>query len=225
MKSVELIVFDMDDTLYLERDYVRSGFKAVDAWLKKSQGVAGFFECAWRIFEQGTRGIIFDEALKQLGLRSDAALIQNLIEVYRTHTPQIDLAADAQICLRHLRGWKRTALISDGALQSQRAKAQALALGHWIEYLLLTDELGSEYKKPHKKSFETVQKHFNVAADRCLYVADNPSKDFIAPRALAWHTVRVSRSGGLYSQLPDSDVPDEVLPDLSALPQLLKLRD
>ena len=30
-RLVDVVVFDLDDTLYLERDYVRSGFRAVGA--------------------------------------------------------------------------------------------------------------------------------------------------------------------------------------------------
>ena len=32
--------------------------------------------------------------------------------------------------------------------------------------------------------------------DGFVYVADNPRKDFIAPRALGWRTVRIRRRGG-----------------------------
>jgi len=55
-----LYVLDIDDTLYLERDYVRSGFCAVGRWLAEHQNVEDFFERAWALFEAGARGNIFD---------------------------------------------------------------------------------------------------------------------------------------------------------------------
>jgi len=61
-RLVDVVVFDLDDTLYLERDYVRSGFRAVDAWLA-SRGILGFFGEAWANFENGLRGKAFDRAL------------------------------------------------------------------------------------------------------------------------------------------------------------------
>jgi putative hydrolase of the HAD superfamily len=223
MKSVELVVFDLDDTLYLERDYVRSGFKAVDAWLYKARGIEGFFEAAWCAFEQGKRGTIFNEALKQLRVGSNAQLIESMVEVYRAHVPEIFLAGDAENCLQRLRGLKRMALISDGALKSQQAKVSALRLNDFIEYLVLTDALGKEYRKPSKKPFEAVQNHFQVSCDHCVYVADNPQKDFMGPRALGWRTVRITRSGGLYSRLQDFCAPDITLPDLTTFPDFLEI--
>ena len=35
-----VVTFDLDDTLYLERDFVRSGFAAVGAWLATERGYA-----------------------------------------------------------------------------------------------------------------------------------------------------------------------------------------
>ena len=36
-----VIVFDLDDTLYLERDFVRSGFAAVDRWVSDRFAISG----------------------------------------------------------------------------------------------------------------------------------------------------------------------------------------
>lgn len=40
--TIKAIVFDMDDTLYEERQYVISGFKAVDQYVIEQFGVTGF---------------------------------------------------------------------------------------------------------------------------------------------------------------------------------------
>ena len=49
------LVFDLDDTLYLERDFARSGFAAAGDWLQQELGIGGFAETGWRIFEAGDR--------------------------------------------------------------------------------------------------------------------------------------------------------------------------
>ena len=46
-------VFDVDDTLYLERDYVRSGFHAVATWAEETLDVTGVFDTAWGLFLAG----------------------------------------------------------------------------------------------------------------------------------------------------------------------------
>jgi putative hydrolase of the HAD superfamily len=58
------LVFDLDDTLYPERDFVLSGFQAVSGWLRLQGGVEGFYDRALATFERGVRGRIFDEVLR-----------------------------------------------------------------------------------------------------------------------------------------------------------------
>ena len=84
------VVFDIDDTLYLERDYVRSGFAAAGAWAHTELGLADLGERAWGIFEDGVRGRIFDEALVACGARADGAVVSRLVDVYRSHVPAIE---------------------------------------------------------------------------------------------------------------------------------------
>ena len=78
-----VITFDLDDTLYLERDFVRSGFVAADGWVRDRFAVAGFFDRAWALFEAGRRGDIFDRALSALHIRTSPALVQHLVGIYR----------------------------------------------------------------------------------------------------------------------------------------------
>ena len=62
--SLDLVVIDLDDTVYLEREYVRSGFLAVDS--EDRGGHLGVLRLPGRnLFLHGVRGDIFDRALKQ----------------------------------------------------------------------------------------------------------------------------------------------------------------
>ena len=49
------VVFDIDDTLYLERDYVGSGFAAVGAWIEANLGFRSFSDRCWIAFRSGRR--------------------------------------------------------------------------------------------------------------------------------------------------------------------------
>src|SRR5687767_769940 len=95
-KDAPVLVFDLDDTLYPECDYVRSGFAAVDRWLREHRGVTGFSEIANAHFRGGRRGNIFDLSLEELGLPRDPALVSRLVTVYREHKPSIRLHEDAE---------------------------------------------------------------------------------------------------------------------------------
>ncbi len=196
----QVVVFDLDDTLVSERDYVISGFAAVGVWVEARFGVAGFGGRALRHFEAGRRGDIFDLALRESGLEADLAVVRDLVHVYRDHTPAIELLEDARWWLEHGRSPDvALALITDGAQLSQQRKVAALGLAPVFEPIVYTDAFGRAGWKPNPTAFQAVMAHYpGVAAAAFTYVGDNPSKDFVAPNALGWRTVRVSRPGGEY---------------------------
>jgi len=215
------VVFDIDDTLYLEREYVRSGFNAADRWLSANRGIEGLFERAWRAFAAGARGRIFDDVVAELGI-GDESLVAELVEVYRSHRPAITLLPDARECLEMLVGRTGLACVSDGPAPSQGAKASALGLDRWLDPIVLTDELGPGFGKPHKRGFEIVERTAPVGV--CVYVADNPHKDFAGPKELGWRTLRIRRPGGLHFEAESGSDVDGERPDLAGLAEELGLR-
>jgi putative hydrolase of the HAD superfamily len=224
--SPRCVVFDVDDTLYLERDYVRSGFDAVGRWIEHRFGRRDFAGRAWACFEAGGRRTTFDVVLPELGIDPDPELVRKMVSVYRSHVPDIHLVDDAATCLRSLDVQLRTAVLTDGPLESQRAKVRALRLEERMGLIVLTAELGPGAGKPSPRGFEVVQERFGGAAGEYVYVADNPLKDFSAPRSIGWTTVRVRRQGGLHAAResgPDVDLEltglhdlDRILADRSA---------
>ena len=210
------VVFDIDDTLYLERDYVRSGFESVGRWASQWLGIEDLAERCWERFAAGMRGSIFNAVLLETRRESPPELISALIEIYRTHTPAIALADDAKECLATLNSSAAIAVISDGAIASQSRKADVLDLRRFAAPLILTEILGSSFRKPHPLAYRQVEQ--SRPARRYLYVADNPLKDFTAPTQLGWTTVRVRRQGGLHSKVENPDItPNFEMADCSGL--------
>jgi putative hydrolase of the HAD superfamily len=221
----EVVVFDVDDTLYLERDYVRSGSRAVGDWAAKNLGIRGFADLAWAAFEDGVRGTILDTALTGCGVEPGRELVGRMVEVYRTHVPAIALIPDAAECLRRLSGRVRMAVVTDGPLQSQRAKVQALGLEALVDLVILTEELGAGFGKPSPRAFELVEEQLAASGERCVYVADNPAKDFDGPALRGWRGIRIRRTAGLHRDVPSGPAVSLELPDLRALPDALGLEE
>jgi putative hydrolase of the HAD superfamily len=109
------VVFDLDDTLYPERQYVLGGFRAVAAWAHSQFGFpeARSFEELNQIFEQGIRGTIFDRWLARHGC-DNAAFLPVMVRVYREHQPQIAPFAGVRELLERLRRDFRLGLVTDG---------------------------------------------------------------------------------------------------------------
>jgi putative hydrolase of the HAD superfamily len=194
-----VLVFDLDDTLYPERDYVRSGFRAAARWLEGAHGVpaAAFFDACWGLFEGGLRGSTFDEALARLDARGPG-VVAGLVAAYREHEPEgLTLFDDARDALDRFGARGPLGLITDGPLGVQRAKARALGVEPRFAAPVYSDALGGrDAWKPSPRPFLEVMRVLDAAGADCAYVADNPRKDFKAPRALGWRTVRVRRAGG-----------------------------
>jgi putative hydrolase of the HAD superfamily len=218
------VVFDLDDTLYLERDYVRSGFEHVGIYAEKELGIPNFAGRAWSLFLAGHRGNTFDKILQEQNLERKRSKVEHLTSLYRSHSPDIRLLPDALLCLNALQDKVRLAIISDGPLEAQRNKVAALQLNEWFDLVLLTEELGRGYAKPCASAFRLVQEQFGFDASHFYYVADNPAKDFIAPRKLGWKTIRVRRRDGLHAKVEVEGewAAEAELSDLSGLPTLLE---
>lgn len=215
------VVFDVDDTLYLERDYVRSGFGAIDELVRRDFGIEGFAARAWALFLEGVRGDTFNQVLASLGIPADEGLIGRLVEHYRNHTPDIHLMTDARLCLGTLSPLTAMAAITDGPRPSQRAKVAALGLGQWMDPIVVTSELGDGQGKPHPAAYQLVESRSQLKGRDCVYVADNPNKDFVAPRLLGWRTVRIRRNQGLHCQAPSGADVDTEIKSLDELPGVL----
>ena len=195
-----VLVFDLDDTLYLERDYVASGFRALGRWVSDNLDLHDFAERAWRRFEGGARDRIFDSVLAELGLGDRPELIQRLLFLYRAHKPDIRLAPDAKACLDRIGPEGGVALLTDGFLVAQRNKIAALGLAERpIRPIVCTDLWGRGCWKPHDRGFLHIESHYRLPSRAFTYVADNPAKDFVAPLRLGWSTVWIRRPARIHA--------------------------
>ncbi|MXN67432.1 HAD hydrolase-like protein [Stappia sp. GBMRC 2046] len=193
MAARALVVFDLDDTLYLERDFAVSGFKAVGKWLLQERSINGFADVCIGLFDEGGRGNIFDRALERSGVAADARLVKSLVEIYRGHEPSISLAQDSERYLANRSRSEPLALITDGLAETQSAKVRALGLEGVIERIVYTGALGPGFGKPHPRAYELVEAWAAPFGLPLVYVADNPMKDFVTPRARGWLTVQIKR--------------------------------
>jgi putative hydrolase of the HAD superfamily len=219
-----VIVFDLDDTLYLVRDFCRSGFAAVEQWLSLRHDAAGFARTALHLLDEGARGNVFNLALGALGIAGGEALIADLVAVYRAHEPAISLAPDAAALLAAPPAGCAFALLTDGPLAVQQRKIAALGLREMdVAPLVCTDGYGRAFWKPHDRAYAELERHFGVPGHHFAYVADNPAKDFIAPRRLGWNAVQICRPGRIHADcaVAQDGAPDRIIETLAELESAL----
>lgn len=196
------IVFDLDDTLYPERQFVRSGYQAVAEMLREQTGRdEPFADWLWRRFLAGQSSNAFNALDEQFNLGLDASDIGQLIERYRTHQPNITPFADIPPLLDAIAsvGWK-LGLLSDGPGPTQRNKLAALGLAGRFEAVVISGEQGAA--KPEPAIFQAARDQLALPHEACCYIADNRAKDFLGANKLGWQSVQVLREGQIHAAKP-----------------------
>lgn len=217
------VVFDLDDTLYLEHEYVLSGFAAVGEWAERTLGHAGLGQRAAELYAAGAGNRTLQQALLAIGGEPEGEVLAAMLNVYRTHTPNISLPADSLSSLDWIAGKAELGIITDGRPFAQRAKCERLGLRERVSRIVYTGDWGEEFYKPHPRAFESLEQEMGSGEDLFFYVGDNPLKDFKAPLSRGWMAIRIRRPGGLHSLLesPPECRPQLELEDLWLLPEVI----
>jgi putative hydrolase of the HAD superfamily len=105
--------------------------------------------------------------------------------------------------------------VSDGVPSIQRAKLAALSLTDAFDVIVLSDEIGRSFRKPHPAPFLAAATKLGAAPAECVMVGDRPDKDVRGARASGFlGAVRVLT--GEYAARPDEDGNLVSLPDVVA---------
>jgi len=210
-KNKCLLVFDLDDTLYKEVDFLQSGYQFICDQFQLDQQVAqqmlqGYFE----------RKNVFQELIDQY--RLPVSLIE-LIEMYRLHEPNISLDPSTKSTLDDLfqMDYVALALLTDGRSITQRNKIKALGLETYFKEIVISEEFGSE--KPNPANYLYFSEKYPDF--HCYYIADNVQKDFISPNRLGWTSICLKDKGkNVHTQnknVPSSHLPHYTITDLCEL--------
>lgn len=190
---VKVIIFDLDDTLFDEIEYVKSGFKYVSNYFSNYYNLNSnsIYDFMIKDLEINGRGKIFDNMLNFFDIYSKKKVIDS-IRLYRTHKPNIILPSYSIDILKYLNKKKIPMyIITDGNKIVQSNKIEALKLTKYIKKEFITHRYGIKHSKPSTYCFEKIAKLENVNFYEMLYIGDNPNKDFINIKKLGFRTIRI----------------------------------
>lgn len=201
MKKFKAVIFDLDDTLYPEVDYVISGFMAISSEISKHYNLDATMVLykMVNLFKLDRRNV-FNRLLDSLNVKYSDDYITYLVDEYRNHMPQIKLYEDADYIIKYLYNKRiKLGIITDGYKIAQRNKIKALNIEKYFDCIIITDEWGKEYWKPHRRPYDVAKDMLGVEYEEMIYVGDNVIKDFVTPNILGMTTVLVFRKEGIYS--------------------------
>jgi len=210
MKS-KYLIFDLDDTLVYEIDYLKSGYHEIALKLDPLNSNE-LFERMWSLHtsKQNVFKIL-------INLYSDFS-VEELLEIYRNHYPSISLVDGAKEVLEYAKSKGYSiGLISDGRSVTQRNKLKALAIENFFDKVIISEEFGSA--KPDERNFKYFMED---KFGEYIYVADNLRKDFVTPNRLNCISIcLMDRGWNIHPQSFDNDI--EYLPKLK-IEKLIELK-
>ena len=185
-------VFDLDDTLYSEIDYLHSAYRAISEEISTDQSDILYQQMMNIHMASGNTFKYLVEKFPDKNLT-----IEKLLYLYRNHNPLISLREGIWNMLNEIK--KRNAkigIITDGRGLTQRNKIKALGISDYIDKLVISEEVG--FSKPSPELFNLFSDKDTIR--QFYYFADNPAKDFITPKKLSWFCIGVSDKTNIHPQ-------------------------
>lgn len=199
---IKAIVFDLDDTLISEHEYIKSGYKHISQTLSKKINIdeKKIYNDLTLIFKENPKRV-FNKLFDKYKIDYTMDTIKRLVDEYRGHMPDIRLYNDVIPCITTLKeNNMKIGLITDGYSITQKNKINSLEIEHLFDYIIVTDDYGRDFWKPSPKPFELMKNQLDVEYDEMIYVGDNPEKDFFIQKIHPLYTVRVKRKNNVYNE-------------------------
>jgi putative hydrolase of the HAD superfamily len=221
---IQVLIFDLDDTLYPEKAFVTSGYRAVARY------VAEHYDCnfdqTFSVMMSAYESLGRKKVFPALMAKFPEAPIQisEIVEVYRQHQPAIDLFPGYLALLKEFALQYRLGVITDGLPAVQERKFRALGLEDVIEKVVYSWEYGSEREKPHPFSFSLMLQSLQSEPNSALFIGDNPEKDGRGARGAGMKYAQI-RHGQLQASNENIVGPSSsefTLESLFQLPKLLQ---
>lgn len=189
----QVIVFDLDDTLHKEIEYLKAAYRLIakelwgDKWYEQYKQMLSDYHAGVNVFEK-----VCDQL-------ADVEMA-GLLNMYRFGVHELTLEGDVADVLSVLKaGDTILGIVSDGRYVTQMNKVEALGLTHWIDIDCIVINSDSKLFKPNPSGYEklvaAVKTKYGVKQFEYTYVGDNLKKDFIVPNALGWNTICLKDDG------------------------------
>ncbi|HPN38382.1 MAG TPA: HAD family hydrolase [Melioribacteraceae bacterium] len=181
LSNKSVIVFDLDDTLFKEIEYLKSAYKYIAEEVCSNNSIK-LYKKMLDLYYSGNNA--FNYLIENYPEKSKN--VDYLLELYRNHYPNITLEPEINdFLLKLIENKIILGIITDGRSNTQRNKLKALGIEKQFNYILISEEFG--YSKPNELNYKLFMQKF--PDKNYIYIADNIKKDFITPNKLGWLTI------------------------------------
>jgi putative hydrolase of the HAD superfamily len=221
---IRALIFDLDDTLYPEKEFITSGYRAVAEYVAEhySCDFSRAFSVMMSTFESLGRQKVFPALMARFP--ETPIQISEVVEVYRQHQPEIDLFPGYRTLLKEFALQYRLGVITDGLPAVQERKVRTLGLEQIIEKVIYSWEYGPEREKPHPLSFSLMLQSLQAESNSALFIGDNPEKDGRGAHGagMPYAQIRHSQLQAVNKNIVVTNSSEFMIDSLFQLPQLLQ---
>lgn len=190
--DLDLVAFDLDNTLYDEGQYFSAAFAVIAPALAARCGtdagdIARRLEAVLRAKGRHYHHL-FNDVLAELGLEV-ATELPGVLERFRSVRAALIPFPGVEALLADLGRRYRLGLITSGMRAVQENKIGLLGVGAHFAHIVFSSTLSEN--KPGRLPFQTLLDAVGVTPARAAYVGDNPLVDFRGANDLGMLTVRV----------------------------------
>ena len=225
--TIELITFDLDDTLWDTAPVIVSAEAVLREWLVANAPKVGALDV--EAFQAVRQQVLSDEpqlrhrisalrrrilfhALNDAGYVNAAALADDAFEVFIEARHALDVFPQAEPTLIALARDYSLGVVTNG-----NADVRRIGLGHHFKFVLCAEDIG--IAKPDARLFHEALLRGGVAAGAAVHVGDHPGDDIAGAQKAGLRAVWFNPGGKHW----DGDkAPDDEIGCLSELPAVLK---
>ena len=180
-----VIVFDLDDTLVYEIDFLYSAYCEI-ATILEPQNKSSLVRHLFSLYRNNENPFQFLESNYDMTLES-------MLSIYRNHAPEsLEMLPNCFQVIKNIKENNgKVAIITDGRSITQRNKIKAIGILDMLDEIIISEEINSE--KPNALNYNLIEDKFPDST--YYYIGDNIKKDFITPNGLGWKTVQILDTG------------------------------
>lgn len=182
---LEAVGFDLDGTLFDDRQYARAGLQNAGYRLETVVGTDLSDELVEAYFERGIREGTFDVVLDEHDL--PASLVPDLVAAYHDNDADLEPYPGTVRTLETLGDRYRLGLVTGG--HNGRDKLDRLGLTEYFGAVVTTAKQSCTKREP--EPFRAMIDALDVAATATVYVGDRHELDCRIPNRLGMRTIRV----------------------------------
>ena len=196
--SIRIVGFDMDGTLYDERDFIEQVYVPISEYLAnicKGNTREIYKKMLDRWTEKGSSyPYIFSEILEEYNVQEsgDNRIVAQCLTLFRSFNPNLTLSREVTLILEEFYRKYRLFLITDGHEELQAKKLLSMGLNNFFDSanIGISGVYGKGYQKPSTQIIRAIQVLDSVNAEQVVFFGDRHVDEQFAKSA-GFHFIKV----------------------------------